>query len=169
MDNISKKAGYLKGLMEGMDFDAESENGKLLAGIIDLLSDLVERVEVVDEVLDDLNDYVESIDDALTALENGEDGDGLDFDDEDDEYEDFDDFDDAEDRLHLFAPEVSDEPNAELMEAPLSAGLCSECNRLFFIPLDDPDDAQYICPHCRKPTRAIPLSPENAPIAKRME
>lgn len=163
MDNISKKVGYLKGLMEGMDFDVESANGKLIKGIIDLLGDLTERVEIIDEVLDDLNDYVESIDDDLSALENGEDRDFGFNSDEDDEDDDFDDFDDAEDHLHLLAPEIDED--AELVEAPLAGALCPECSRMFFIGLEDPEGIKYTCPHCSKPVFPVPLTPENAPIA----
>ena len=51
MENLGKKVGYLKGLMEGMDIDAGSANGKLMAGIVELLGELSDRVEVIDELL----------------------------------------------------------------------------------------------------------------------
>ena len=70
MENLGKKVGFLKGLMEGMSFDTDSANGKLMAGIVDLLGDLSDRVEAIDELLEDLNDYVESIDEDLTELES---------------------------------------------------------------------------------------------------
>ena len=91
MENLGKKVGFLKGLMEGMSFDTDSANGKLMAGIVDLLGDLSDRVEAIDELLQDLNDYVESIDEDLTELEGARDDDmdGL-FDGEDDD-DDFDD------------------------------------------------------------------------------
>ena len=37
--NISEKAAYLKGLISGMEYDVNSREGKLFAGIIDLLED----------------------------------------------------------------------------------------------------------------------------------
>ncbi len=37
MDNLGKKVGFLKGLMEGMSFDSSSANGKLMSGIVDRL------------------------------------------------------------------------------------------------------------------------------------
>ena len=66
MENLGKKVGFLKGLLEGMDFEDNAVNGKLMAGIVDLLGDLSDRVEAIDELLDDLNDYVESIDGDLS-------------------------------------------------------------------------------------------------------
>ena len=53
MENLGKKVGFLKGLMEGMSFDTESANGKLMAGIVGLLGDLSDRVEAIDELLED--------------------------------------------------------------------------------------------------------------------
>ena len=35
--NVSEKAAYLKGLIEGMNYDKDSNEGKLFAGILDLL------------------------------------------------------------------------------------------------------------------------------------
>ncbi len=163
MDNLGKKVGFLKGLMEGMSFDADSANGKLMAGIVDLLGELSDRVEAIDELLEDLNDYVESIDEDLTELEGEREEELDDFlDDEDDE--DFDDmlFDDSEDKLHLLRP--AEPENAE--EDSLAGNLCPECHALFVTSLKDPGDAEYICPNCSKRVRPLPLTPENAPIAK---
>ena len=171
MENLGKRVGYLKGLMEGMDLDANSANGKLMAGIVELLGELSDRVEAIDDMLDDLNDYVESIDDDLAELE-GEHGDDDDFHFlDDDEDEDFDDaFGDGEDRLHLLrggdnaAPD--DEDDAPEAETALAGKLCPKCSRMFFTALDDGDEAEYTCPHCGERIVPVPLTPDNAPIAK---
>ena len=175
MENLSKKVGYLKGLMEGMDIDAGSTNGKLVAGIVDLISELSDRVEAMDEMLDDLNDYVESIDDDLAELE-GERRDDDDFNIMDDDDEDFDDaFGDGEDKLHLLRPSEADdaEDKAEDKEddAPdaLAGKLCPKCSRMFFTALEDGEDDEYICPHCGERIVPVPLTPDNAPIAKPVE
>ena len=162
MNDTGKKVGYLNGLLEGMNAQEDSVSAKLFRGIVDLLGDLSDRADAFDELLDDLNDYVESIDDDLSALEEGEPAEGrFPFADDDD-----DDFDDdlvgTEDQLHLLHTDSAD-PD---VEEALAGSLCSECSRMFFIGLDDPEDAQYVCPHCGKTVRAVPLTPENAPIAK---
>lgn len=166
MENLGKKVGFLKGIMEGMDFDASTANGKLMVGIVDLLGDLSDRMEIMDELMDDLNDYVESIDDDLSELENerdeGEIPDDFFDDDEDQDFED--DFDDGEDHLHLLHP---GENAADFDDDEALAGnLCPECSRMFFTSLDDPEDAEYLCPHCGKHIRPMALTPDNAPIAK---
>ena len=116
MENLSKKVGFLKGLMEGMRFDGDGgAQGKLLSGIVELLSDLSDRVEAMDELLDDLNDYVESIDEDLTELEGAHEEDLDGFFDEDEDDGDYDDmlFDDSEDKLHLLRPAQSETPEEE--------------------------------------------------------
>jgi formylmethanofuran dehydrogenase subunit E len=168
MENLGKKVGFLKGLMEGMSFDTESANGKLMAGIVGLLGDLSDRVEAIDELLEDLNDYVESIDEDLTELEGerDDDEDGL-FDEEDDD--DFDDmlFNNSEDKLHLLRPAQSEAPESE--EDSLAGNLCPECHAMFVTSLNDPEGSEYICPNCKKQIKPIPLNPENAVIAKPVE
>ena len=164
MENLGKKVGFLKGLMEGMDFEADADNGKLMAGIVDLLGDLSDRIEAIDELLDDLNDYVESIDDDLSELEGERDGDYDSLFDGEDEDEDFDDvFDGGEDKLHLLQP-THDAP--EPQDEALAGNLCPECSHMFFTALDDPDGAEYLCPHCGARVKPLPLTPENAPIAR---
>ena len=169
MENLGKKVGFLKGLMEGMSFDTESANGKLIAGIVGLLGDLSDRVEAIDELLEDLNDYVESIDEDLTELEGtrDDDDDGL-FDDEDDD-DDFDDilFNSSEDKRHLLRPAQSEAPESE--EDSLAGNLCPECHAMFVTSLNDPEGSEYICPNCKKQIKPIPLNPENAVIAKPVE
>ncbi len=163
MENLSRKVGFLKGLMEGMEFDGSSRDGKLLAGIVDLLGDLSDRVEAIDELLDDLNDYVESIDDDLAELEGEQDEDLDDFFDDEEDDEDFDDdFNDGEDKLHLLRPAEAGKDGSE----SLAGNLCPRCGRMFFTSLEDDGDAEYNCPHCGERVKPVPLTPENAPIAR---
>ena len=113
MSDLGKKVGYLKGLMEGMDFSNDPSMGKLLGAMADLLGELSDRVEGVEELMDDLNDYVESIDDDLAELEGRGGDDSFNFI-NDDEYEDefYDEEDNAEDQLHVLggSADAGDEP-----------------------------------------------------------
>ena len=165
MENLGKKVGYLKGMMEGMVHDADSPYGKLLTGMVDLLGDLSDRVEAIDELMDDLNDYVESIDEDLADLEGS--GDMDDYLDDEDEEMDFDDelFPMGEDKLHLLRPSAAQAKEEE----SLAGNLCPQCSRVFFTSLDDDADARYVCPHCGERVKPVPLTPENAPVAKPAE
>ena len=93
---LKEKAAYLKGLAEGLEFDKETKEGKLIAALIDLAAELCEAVEVLDADMDELVDevvelreYIEEIDDDLNDVEE--------FLDEEVDLEDWDDEDEDED------------------------------------------------------------------------
>ena len=71
--DIYTKMAYLKGMLEGMDFEDKKEK-KLFAAMIDILDELVEAVDDLYEEQDELQEYVESIDaDLEDAEEYGQD------------------------------------------------------------------------------------------------
>lgn len=164
MEGLAKQAGYIKGLIEGMSFADDPAQAKLLNSMVDLLGTLCERVEATEELMDDLNDYVESIDDDLSQLESEMDNEDSDFfgDFEDGDYSD--DMEDGEEHLHLLnGNDDAGEPET------LAGSICPECGGMFFVGMDDPEDACYVCPHCEKRVLPTPLTPENAPIARPVE
>ncbi len=167
MEGLAKKAGYLKGLIEGMDFSNDPAQEKLFGTMVELLNDISDRVESMEELMDDLNDYVESIDDDLSALEGERDDDGFNMI-NDDEFEDeyLDEMEDGEDHLHLLNGNAGRRPADEDDPETLAGSVCPECGRMFFIGANDPEDARYTCPHCKKLVSPVPLTPENAPIAR---
>ena len=66
---INEKAIYLKGLADGLNFDKETAEGKLIAALIDLCSDMAKKLDEVDEDIEYLNDYIEEIDEDLGEVE----------------------------------------------------------------------------------------------------
>lgn len=161
MSDLSKKVGYLKGLMEGMDFSNDPSKEKLFNAMADLMGELGDRVEAMEELLDDLNDYVESIDDDLAALEGDHEND-FPFSEDDDEDEYLSDLQESEDQLHLLNGNADEDDEI----STLAGALCPDCKKMFFVSVDDPEDASYQCPHCGKHIQPDPLTPDNAPIAK---
>ena len=171
MENLGKKVGFLKGLMAGMDYDTASGEGKLMAGVVDLLERLSDRVEALDDLTEELSDYVASIDEDVSELmDEQDDFDDDDFDDDDDDDFDIDDDDDdddelfpgGEDKLHLLRPAREEEAG----EDSLAGNLCPECHFLFVTSLSDAEGSRYICPNCKKTITPQPLTPENAPLAR---
>ena len=78
---ISEKIAYLKGLMEGMNVDTESNEGKLVAAVVDVLDEIALEVEdLTDEVME-LGDGLDVISDDLSDVED------IVYDDEDEEDE----------------------------------------------------------------------------------
>ena len=90
---ITEKVAYLKGLMEGMKIDTESNEGKILAAMADILEDIGLELEDLWNAQGELEDGLDVVSDDLEDVEDtvyGEDEDDESFDDEyyeDDEYE----------------------------------------------------------------------------------
>ena len=91
---ISEKSAYLKGLMDGLKLDTETNEGKMIAAIVDLLGDMTKKVVDIEDTTIAISDELDEIEEDLDAIEDYI----LDEeDDEDDDYDDEDDWDDAED------------------------------------------------------------------------
>ena len=88
---ISEKSAYLKGLMDGLNLNTETNEGKMIAAIVDLLGDVTRRLTDVEETTIAISDELDEIEEDLDAIEDfimDEDDDDYDFDDEDEDYDD---------------------------------------------------------------------------------
>ena len=97
---ISEKSAYLKGLMDGLKLNTETDEGKMIAAIVDLLGDVTRRLTDVEETTIAISDELDEIEEDLDAIEDfimdeDDEDDYDDYDDEDDD--DFDDYDEDED------------------------------------------------------------------------
>ena len=123
---ISEKVAYLKGLMEGMNLSADSNEGKLFRAIVDVLDEIALEVEdLTDEVME-LGDGLDVISDDLSDVEDVlfDEDDFDDYDDEDDEDEDEDD------------------------EEECYATTCPECEEEIFFDDSVLEDGKVECPNC---------------------
>ncbi|MGD0152168.1 MAG: CD1247 N-terminal domain-containing protein [Thermacetogeniaceae bacterium] len=83
MDDLRERVAYLQGLAEGLKFEEGKDEARVLKKIIDILADLIDKVEEVQAAQEDLEDYLESIDEDLYGDEDEEeDEDGLEDDEE---------------------------------------------------------------------------------------
>ncbi len=64
-----EKVAHLKGVMEGMEFDTTTKEGKLLSLIVDILDDIATEVEEVEDDLDTLFDFADELDEDLGEME----------------------------------------------------------------------------------------------------
>ena len=46
---LKEKVAYIKGMMEGMEFDTATKEGKLLAAVVDVLEEMAKEVTNIDE------------------------------------------------------------------------------------------------------------------------
>ena len=105
---ISEKSAYLKGLMDGLKLDTESDTGKMIAAIVDLLGDVTRTLSDVEETTIAISDELDQIEEDLDAIEDFI----MDEDDEDDFFDD-DDFDDDDDDDFLFDDDDDDEDDED--------------------------------------------------------
>ena len=99
---ISEKVAYLKGLMEGMKLDADSNEGKLFAAVVDVLDEIALEIEdLTDEVME-LGDGLDVVSDDLADLEE------IVYDEDDDDYDEDED-DEEEDCYATTCPECEEE------------------------------------------------------------
>lgn len=90
MENIEKVA-YLRGMLEGMKFDADSDMGKIVLKLIDIVDNLAHDLTDAEERADVMADYIDELDHDLGEVEEYVYGDDCDCccddDDDDDLYE----------------------------------------------------------------------------------
>ncbi len=64
-----EKVAHLKGVMEGMEFDTTTKEGKLLSLVVDILDGLANEVEDMEDDLDTLFDFADELDADLGDVE----------------------------------------------------------------------------------------------------
>ena len=146
---ISEKSAYLKGLMDGLKLNTESDEGKMIAAIVDLLGDMAKRVTDIEETTIAISDELDEIEEDLDAIEDfimdeddeddEEDFDGFgDYDDEDDE----DDWDDEEDYEEGF--DFGDE-DTTIYEVECA------CGNVIDFDEETLEKGSIVCPNCGEP------------------
>ena len=79
---ISEKSAYLKGLMEGLKLSTESDEGKMIAAMVDLLGDMAKKITDIEDTTIAISDELDEIEEDLDAIEDFI----MDEDEDDDEY-----------------------------------------------------------------------------------
>ena len=140
---ISEKSAYLKGLMDGLKLNTESDEGKMIAAIVDLLGDMAKRVTDIEETtiaisdeLDEIEEDLDAIEDFIMDEDDEADFDGFgDYDDEDDE----DDWDDEEDYEEGF--DFGDE-DTTIYEVECA------CGNVIDFDEETLEKGSIVCPNC---------------------
>ncbi|HHV60456.1 MAG TPA: hypothetical protein GXX49_09270 [Clostridiaceae bacterium] len=69
MKSLREKVSYLKGLADGLKLDENTNEGKLLKAIIDVLDDFAQAVDDVVEFQNEMSDQIDAIDQDLEDVE----------------------------------------------------------------------------------------------------
>ena len=80
---ISEKSAYLKGLMDGMKLSTETDEGKMIAAIVDLLGDIAKKVTDIEDTTIAISDELDEIEEDLDAIED------FIMDEDDEDFEDY--------------------------------------------------------------------------------
>ena len=146
--NITEKAAYLKGLMDGLELDTEKAEGKMIASMVELLGDMAKRMSDIEETTIAISDELDEIEEDLDAIEDfilDEDEDDYDDDDEDldldDEDEDYDDegFDFGDEDSTIYEVECACGEIIDFDEETLEKGsmTCPNCGETLEFSLED--------------------------------
>ena len=143
--NITEKSAYLKGLAEGLSLDPQKPETKIISALLELVSDMSQKITELEHDVEVLNDYADELDEDLGFVEellyeDDEDGDEY-LDDEDDC-----DFDCANcDHGDLC---LGDEDDDEVEEG-FRCVMCPACSEKIYFD-ESMDPADLICPACGK-------------------
>ena len=148
---ISEKSAYLKGLMDGLKLDTESNEGKMIAAIVDLMGDVTRRLADVEETTIAISDELDEIEEDLDAIEDyildeeddyddEDEEDDYDFSDDDEEYEEGFDFGDEDSTIYeveCACGEIIDFDEETLEEGSI---VCPNCGETLEFSLEDEED-----------------------------
>ena len=132
---ISEKSAYLKGLMDGLSLNTETDEGKMIAAIVDLLGDMAKRIADIEETTIAISDELDEIEEDLDAIEDF-------ILDEDEDYEDDEDeWDDEEDEDYEEGFDFGDE------ESTIYEVVCA-CGEVIDFDEEVLEKGSMICPNC---------------------
>ena len=149
---ISEKSAYLKGLMDGMKLNTESDEGKMIAAIVDMLGDLARKVTDIEDTTIAISDELDEIEEDLDAIEDFiMDSDEEDWDeeeeedeewDEDEDYEEGFDFGDEDSTIYEVVCACGTVINFD--EETLEEGsiICDNCGETLEFSLEDDEDEE---------------------------
>ena len=150
---ISEKSAYLKGLMDGLKLNTESDEGKMIAAIVDMLGDLARKVTDIEDTTIAISDELDEIEEDLDAIEDFimDEDDDWDEDeedeedeeegwDEDEEFEEGFDFGDEDSTIYEVVCKCGSVINFD--EETLEAGsiVCTECGETLEFSLEDEEE-----------------------------
>ena len=142
---ISEKSAYLKGLMDGLKLSTETDEGKMIAAIVDLLGDLTRKVTDIEDTTIAISDELDEIEEDLDAIEDfildeEEDYEDEDFEDEWDEDEDIEEgFDFGDEETTIYEVECACGEIIDFDEEVLEQGsmTCPNCGELLEFSVED--------------------------------
>ena len=149
---ISEKSAYLKGLMDGLKLNTESDEGKMIAAIVDMLGDLSRKVTDIEDTtiaisdeLDEIEEDLDAIEDFIVDVDDDEDWDDEEEDeewDEDEEYEEGFDFGDEDSTIYEVVCACGTVINFDEETLEKGSIICENCGETLEFSLEDDEDEE---------------------------
>ena len=136
---IGEKVSYIKGLAEGLKVDESTNEGKVIAAILDVLGEMAQNLAEVDEELDDVADVMTDLEGSVSDLED--DIYGVD-EDEDEEYDEDDFGDELDEMYETTCPKCGNTIRFDYDQAANEQLDCPNCGAHLEFSLDGDDDAE---------------------------
>ena len=146
---INEKSAYLKGLMDGLNLNQETAEGKMIASIVDLLGDITKKLTAVEDTTIAISDELDEIEEDLDAIEDfimDEDDDFEDYEedeldwDEDEECEEGFDFGDEESTIYEVECACGEIINFDEDVLEQGSMICPNCGETLEFSFDDEDE-----------------------------
>ena len=147
---INEKSAYLKGLMDGLSLSAETNEGKMISAIVELLGDITKKVTDIENTTIAISDELDEIEEDLDAIEDFIMDDEDEWDDEEDEDDSWDGWDEDDEEGFDFGDEDSTIYEVECAcgeiinfdEETLEKGsiICPNCGETLEFSFDDEDE-----------------------------
>lgn len=135
MSEIKSRIAYIRGLMDGSNFNTEDANGKIVSSIVDALDMIADELDELFDSNDEIVDVIDEISDGLEELED------FVYDDDDDEH-----------HHHCHCHDEDDEDEDEEEENDYMEFDCPNCGHhlIYDIPSFDVEE-EHFCPNCQAP------------------
>lgn len=119
---LSEKAAYVKGLIDGLELDPTDKQTKVFKLIAELLGDIAQEIKDLEQCYDDVSDQIDGISEDLAGVED------IIYDDDDDD-------------VYSFGPDgMNEEYNYEVT--------CPTCGNIIYLSEDSLNDGSIACPEC---------------------
>lgn len=122
---LTKKAAYVKGLLDGLELDPKDKQTKVLKALVELVNEMAEEISQLEQSYDDVCDQIDAIDEDLSGVE-------------DMLYEEYDGEDESCDCS--YCSNGSDETAYEVV--------CPTCGTAIGLSEDSLNDGGIECPNC---------------------
>ncbi len=148
--NLTEKSAYLKGLMDGMKLNTETDEGKMIAAIVDLLGDVTRKVTDIEDTTIAISDELDEIEEDLDAIDDYILDEEDDWDDEDDDDDDWDedDFEDVDDDDDDEDEDDEDDEEIDLGDEDTIYEVECSCGNIIDFDEQTLEKGSIVCPKC---------------------